>query len=313
MRETPLVSICIPAYKGVHRLKRLLDSIFKQTYLNFEVIITDDSPDQSVEDFVKGYNSTFPIQYHKNLQPLGSPENWNESIRRASGKWIKIMHDDDWFASENSLLKFIEQAETSFKPEFIFSAYRNVFEDSNKVKNVRMSLFEKLLLYLSPLNLFRKNYIGHPSCVLVRRDLNYLYDKQFKWVVDFEYYIRILKNKINYTYTSEILINIGINKEQLTNDFFRNPAVEIPENHNLLNKLNSKILRNINVYDYYWRLYRNLGITSFSQFNLETDSVTKKQIGSMLQIQKRIPKKLLHIGIISKIFMTLSYFRNFVR
>ena len=46
--------------------------------------------------------------YYKNIKVLGTPENWNESIRKAKGAWIKLMHDDDWFANENSLQKFYE-------------------------------------------------------------------------------------------------------------------------------------------------------------------------------------------------------------
>ena len=55
---------------------------------------------------------------------------------------------------------------------------------------------------------------------------------------------------------------MGINEEQVTNYTFRKPEVEIPENHLMIEKMGVEILRNIFVYDYYWRLYRNLGIKS---------------------------------------------------
>lgn len=38
------VSICIPAYGNPEGIRRLLDSIAGQTYTDFEIIITDDSP-----------------------------------------------------------------------------------------------------------------------------------------------------------------------------------------------------------------------------------------------------------------------------
>jgi glycosyltransferase involved in cell wall biosynthesis len=46
-----LVSICIPAYKNTRFLKRLLESLLQQTYTHFEVILSDDSPDDTVKDF----------------------------------------------------------------------------------------------------------------------------------------------------------------------------------------------------------------------------------------------------------------------
>ena len=49
MHESPLISICIPAYKRIDYLQKLLDSISIQTFKDYEVIVTDDSPDESVE------------------------------------------------------------------------------------------------------------------------------------------------------------------------------------------------------------------------------------------------------------------------
>ena len=46
---TPLISICIPAYKRAAFIKRLLDSIAIQSFQDYEVVITDDSPGDDVE------------------------------------------------------------------------------------------------------------------------------------------------------------------------------------------------------------------------------------------------------------------------
>ena len=102
----PFISICIPAYKHVDFLERLLDSILTQTYTDYEIVITDDSPDNSVAEIVERFKTKAEIRYFKNVQPLGTPENWNEAIRKANGQWIKIMHNDDWFARKDSLQIF---------------------------------------------------------------------------------------------------------------------------------------------------------------------------------------------------------------
>src|SRR4051812_28627567 len=122
----PFVSICIPAYKRVLFLKRLLDSISGQTYKDFEVIVTDDTPGNEVKDLCEHYKNRFPLYYFKNLLQLGTPENWNESIRRSNGEWIKLMHDDDWFADENSLWEFADAATKHPDNYFIFSGFSEV-------------------------------------------------------------------------------------------------------------------------------------------------------------------------------------------
>ncbi len=121
-----MISICIPTYKKPEYVKRLLDSISIQTFRDFEVIITDDSPGEEIRELCEAHRWPFFISYFKNDPPLGTPENWNEAIRRASRDWIKIMHDDDWFSDENSLGYFARAAAGNPEAVFIFSAYRNI-------------------------------------------------------------------------------------------------------------------------------------------------------------------------------------------
>src|SRR5438128_12549487 len=97
--NAPLISICIPAYKRTVELKRLFNSIVIQTFKDFEIVITDDSPEESVAILCNEYRSKLPIAYYKNKIRLGSPANFNQSIAKATGEWIKMMNDDDWFAT----------------------------------------------------------------------------------------------------------------------------------------------------------------------------------------------------------------------
>ena len=106
MSNRVFISICIPAYKHIEYLKRLLDSIVIQTFRDFEVVITDDSPGNEVAVLVDKYRQELKIVYKKNNPISGSPGNWNQAILNASGDWIKIMHDDDWFSSPSSLELF---------------------------------------------------------------------------------------------------------------------------------------------------------------------------------------------------------------
>jgi len=302
-----LISICIPAYKRLQYLERLFRSIEIQTYKNYEVILTDDSPDESVKEFINNYTTIPDINYYRNKNTLGTPENWNESIRKANGAWIKLMHDDDWFDNENSLQIFYEA--TLQKPGcyFFFSAYNNVYENSNSKKPVYLKLEGRFMLWLSPLNLFKKQYIGVPSCTLIRRDIDLLYDSRFKWVVDFEYYIRCLQKIKTHYYIDKTLVNVGLNRDQVTKFSYLVPDIEIPENHLLIEKMGAGILRNIFVYDYYWRLYRNLGIKDEidikKNYSVQLHPLLKQMIG----FQKKIPSKILKTGIFSKLTMSCSY------
>ncbi len=311
MKDSPFISICIPAYKHVDFLKRLLDSILTQTYKDFEIVITDDSPDDSVEKMLQTYFSKNEIRYYKNQQPLGTPENWNEAIRKAIGKWIKIMHNDDWFASDDSLQLFFDAVQQNPNADFFFSAFQNVEVASEKKEVVKLSLSDKAFLKSNPYHLLKKVYIGNPSCTLVRNGLDIFYDNRYKFIVDFEYYIRVIQQTGMSVYIDEVLLNIGFHDEQVTTYTKYNPEVQIPENIIFLNEQKNNILKNVIVFDYYWRLMRNLDIDSEEKlFSYLGEIKPQPQIISMVQFQKKIPASLLKIGVVSKFFMFIAYFKN---
>jgi len=311
MNAAPFISICIPAYKRIDFLQRLLDSIAIQTYGDYEVVITDDSPDDSVSLFVEKYADLKSVQYIRNKKSLGTPENWNEAIRNATGKWIKLMHDDDWFADKNALQLFYDEALKNKASSFIFCAYTNVNLAIKSNETVHLNRIAKFLLRKSPLNLFKKQFIGPPSCTLIRKDTDVFYDNKFKWVVDFEFYIRCLLKVKRFCYINQPLVNIGLNDDQVTKYSFRVPEVEIPENQMLVEKLGFQILRNIFVYDYYWRFYRNLGIRDQMDVKKYFDKDLHPWLLQMIRMQSKVSPSILRIGIFSKFLMCWSYLISF--
>jgi hypothetical protein len=128
-------------------------------------------------------------------------------------------------------------------------------------------------------------------------------------VVDFEFYIRCLKTEKFYI-IPETLINIGISSEQITKAVFRKPEVEIPENLYLLQKMGTGILKNIVVYDHYWRLFRNLGMRDMAQVEKYSGGYPLPLvIKKMLKFQFKIPLRILKIGALSKVLMMIKWAR----
>jgi glycosyltransferase involved in cell wall biosynthesis len=307
MIDMPLISICIPAYKQVDMIKRLLDSVCAQTWKNFEVIITDDTPDDSIKSIAKDYQSLCQLRYVKNEQALGTPENWNQAIRLAKGKWIKLMHQDDWFADEKALEIFYQYTLLHPKVNFFFASFANHDASKNIVDEVNCTFLQCLFLRVSPLHLFKKVYVGNPSCTLIQNDGKQCYDKRLKFVVDFEYYIRCFKNGYRWYYISDRLINVGFHPNQVTKSTFLVPDVQIPENNLLIDIFSKKILNNIFVFDYYWRMYRNLHIRSIEQAKAYDKNQIPYVLERILTFQLRIPLSVLKFGIFSKLFMAVAY------
>jgi len=303
----PLISICIPAYNRVHFLKRLLDSITIQTFKDYEVIISDDSHDDSVKGLVHQFHG-LPIKYYRNEKPLGTPANWNAAISKASGQWIKLMHDDDWFGTENSLQTFAKA--TTLNKRFIFSAYINVFSENESQKKFFPALWKKRILK-NPMTLLARNVIGPPSVILMHKSFSEKYDEQLKWRVDMEYYIRVLRTEKTFCYIDKPEINVGIGYTQVTNYCKDHPEVEIPEGLVLLTKYGTGPLKNILVYDAWWRIIRNVGIRNKKHLlHYAQSDKWPVVIFGMIRHQSLFPYSLLRFGPFSKVAMTISYLFN---
>jgi glycosyltransferase involved in cell wall biosynthesis len=311
MSDQVEISICIPAFKRADYLRRLLDSIVLQSFRNFEVIIADDSPGDEVEQLSQEYSSKVNLRYHRNTTPAGTPENWNIALDLARGEWIKIMHDDDWFTGENSLQDFKTAIDSHPSYGFFFAAYNNVSLNTHIVQPAYSNGFRNRLLKKSPASLVSRNTIGPPSVVIHKSNIGIRYDKSLKWLVDIDFYIRAL-DKTAWAYIEKPLINVGIGQEQVTRDCFRQRPIEIPENFYLLNKVGVSALKNIMVYDAWWRLMRNLEIKKKEEI-VESGypGPIPQVVLSMIRWQARLPNLLLKTGLFSKAIMSLHYICNF--
>lgn len=303
----PLVSICIPAYRQPHLLKRCLASIAMQTYGPLEVLITDDSPEEDVKIVVEQFRDKLNIEYVKNEKPLGSPANWNAALRMAKGEYVMLLHHDDAFAMESSLTSYLQPFNQNRSIDFVF-ARNPTIGTLSQGKPFNASFFRKF--YKVPDLLLTGNVIGAPSNVLLKASVVELYNPNYKWIVDMEFYIRLFRKQKKFFYIDQKLIDIGIHEGQVSNDCVDNHAVLLYENISYAGENNLQI-HNIKLYDFYWRLLRNAGVRGLSQLT-ETDLRENEVplfIKRMISLQKKLPYMLLRNGIVSKSVMALNYLR----
>lgn len=262
------VSICIPVYNNVNGVQRLLDSVSKQKFRDFEVIITDDSTNEEVAELVNTYND-FELRYYKNAERLGAIRNWNSAVQKCTGEYIKIMHHDDWFTDEASLGKLVQMLDE--KPEAIlaFCGTWQVGEGQKYSRHISKS--DARLIQEDYRNLYLGNIIGAPSAVIHRKSVCQ-YDEKLTWLVDMDFYMQLLKENSNFVYTEEPLISIGMGKEQLTRKCIENKEINSFEYQYIYKKYNleveqeykNKLENMLLVYDCSANEVKGLGISTFS-------------------------------------------------
>lgn len=90
---TPLVSIIVPTYNRPVRLRRALESIDRQTYRNYEILVINDGG-EDVAAVVSGFKKTAYVNLSENR---GLPAARNAGLKASKGQWIAYLDDDDWF------------------------------------------------------------------------------------------------------------------------------------------------------------------------------------------------------------------------
>jgi len=88
------VSFCISTYKRPAFLKSALETISRQTFRDFEVVVSDNDPEGSAGPVVKGFNDP-RFKYFCNGENLGMIQSFNKSIERSSSEYITMITDDD--------------------------------------------------------------------------------------------------------------------------------------------------------------------------------------------------------------------------
>lgn len=216
------VSICIPTYENVEEVTRLIRSIEVQTFEDFEVIITDDSRDSKIENFIHGLTAekkilAEKIRYFHNKTPLGHIFNWNEALSHAKGEYIKIMFSDDWFTYKDSLEKLVKLLEENKEADMAFCGNLQVSGKESYARKPEDGYIEKLQKDYR--YLFISNQIGAPSNTLYRKKEGIAFDEKSNWASDVFLYIEILKRNPAFEYIEEPLISIGIHENQYTESF----------------------------------------------------------------------------------------------
>lgn len=91
---TPTISIIIPSYKTADLIAACLDSVFAQTYTDFEtIVINDGSPDTpELEKVLQPYMDRIVYLKQENKRAAGAR---NNAIRQARGEWVAFLDSDD--------------------------------------------------------------------------------------------------------------------------------------------------------------------------------------------------------------------------
>ena len=128
----PKFSIIIPVYNVEKYIKKCLDSVFSQSYKDYEVIVINDGSTDKSMDIAKEHNVKIINQKNK-----GQSAARNNGIKHATGDYLIFLDSDDYW--EKDLLKELNKSLKN-KPDVIRFQINEVYDDG-KIKSYNESPF----------------------------------------------------------------------------------------------------------------------------------------------------------------------------
>ena len=127
-----LVSIAIPAYK-VKFLSEAINSILRQTFKDFELIIVNDKSPEDITSIVSAFNDD-RIRYYINEENIGRKDpvqNWNKCLSYARGKYFSLLCDDDLY--EPTFLEDMLRLKSKYPDVKVFRSRVKVIDSEDNV------------------------------------------------------------------------------------------------------------------------------------------------------------------------------------
>lgn len=131
-----LVSVITPVYNAGKVIGCTLESIYKQTYKNIEIILVDDCSTDNSEEVIKAHQKEHPeIVYFKQPENLGAGAARNKALELARGQYVAFLDADDMWYPEK-----IEKQINLLKEKnggFSYTAIEMIDGEGNVVKKKR--------------------------------------------------------------------------------------------------------------------------------------------------------------------------------
>ena len=203
----PLVSVMIPVYNGEKEITISLQSLFNQTYTNWECIIVDDGSTDGTLEVIRSLSDK-RIRIFSFEKNKGRPYARQKALDEANGKYIAMLDADDWYYSEKLALQ-VDYLESNADCVLISSgmAITGKGGELDVIQGAGSGKIETYH-YTHPINY--KPVPHGPSMMKSINAKNIKYDLNLALGQDQDFMIRLLKNQ-KYAMLREVLYvyNLG--------------------------------------------------------------------------------------------------------
>lgn len=186
------ISIIMTTYNWSKYISQAIDSVFNQSYREFELIIVNDWSTDNVEDIILKYKEKhYNVVYVKNKKNLWAAWSRNEGIRKSSWSYIAILDDDDIRCDKNKLKKQLDFMERN---KNYWLCWTNTIKINKDWKSLLKSVFRETDDNIKK-HILQSNQFAHSSVIIRKGILDKIgyYDSWWNPAEDYELFLRIWK------------------------------------------------------------------------------------------------------------------------
>ncbi len=249
------ISIIIPTFNRRDYITIALDSVLKQTYKDYEIIIIDDGSSDDTKEVLKPYQDNIRYFYQDNK---GIPTTRNRGIREARGDYIAFLDSDDFWLPEK-LERQIECFSNNSRYGMVATRCSSITPDGRLRKKNRPGKSGWVLI-----DLFKANFIRTSSAMIKKEcfDKIGMFDESLPECEEYDLWLRIAR-KYPVGFINEPLAVYTDNPKGVSTDSLagRLQRLKVLEKDYLKECIPSPIYRKrlANNYHYVGRHYLNRG------------------------------------------------------
>lgn len=207
------VSIAIPTYEYYGRGVEFLDDMFRtisiQTLKEVEVVVSDHSIENIIEDYCNINEYGLKIKYIRNEIDRGNPcSNTNVAIDHCEGKIIKVLLQDDFFYDTEALDKIYREL-TDSKSKWLVCGTIHTRDDGKTFFNAMFPRWSNLMI-MEPGN----NFIGSPSNIAFKKEVDLRFDPNTAMLMDVDFYYNMMLKYGHPIYYDDIFVGNRVRDTQ---------------------------------------------------------------------------------------------------
>jgi glycosyltransferase involved in cell wall biosynthesis len=113
------ISVLLPTRNRIEYLKYAIESVIRQDYKDWEIIISDNFSEQNIKDYIYSLNDD-RIRYYRTDSFISVTDNWNNALKKSTGDYIIMLGDDDGLLN-GAFDTIITEIEKNGEPEVIYT------------------------------------------------------------------------------------------------------------------------------------------------------------------------------------------------